>query len=233
MPDLNFEIIGVETASQGLTPLFSFRLRITSSPATDLVQGLLLNAQIQFQTPQRAYSDEEKEKLFDLFGPPQNWGQTLRNRLWAHANVTVGAFTGEKEVSLLVPCSFDLNVAATKYFYALQSGDVSLLFLFSGSLFYANSDGRLQVERISWDKECVYRMPITVWRQLMNELHPNRAWLYLQREIFDRLYAYKRQHRLVTWDQTIVSLLDSTESASSECRNDPQAANPEPAEASA
>src|SRR5207249_3980336 len=111
--------------------------------------------QIQIQSPQRAYSSQEKERLFDLFGPPEAWGQTLRNRLWTHSTATVGPFTGATQTVLAVPCSFDLNLAATKYFYALSSGEVPLLFLFSGSLFYATDDGRLQVERLSWSKECV------------------------------------------------------------------------------
>ncbi|HTL55764.1 MAG TPA: DUF6084 family protein [Candidatus Limnocylindrales bacterium] len=228
MPDLNFQVTDVESASHGLTPVLDFKLRVTASPATELIQGLLLNAQIQIQAPQRAYSDQEKEKLFELFGPPQNWGQTLRNRLWTHANVTVGAFTGAKDLSLPVPCSFDLNIAATKYFYGLGSGDVSLLFLFSGSLFYATAEGRLQVERISWSKECVYRMPVALWRQMMDQLYPNCGWLYLERDVLDRLYAYRRRHALATWDQTIATLLNVASSST-----ESPAPTPEPVEVSA
>jgi hypothetical protein len=91
MRDMNFQVTGVEAVAHGVTPLFHFRLRLTASPETDTIQALLLNAQIQIQAPQRAYTAVEKERLFELFGPPERWGQTLRNRLWTHANLTVGA----------------------------------------------------------------------------------------------------------------------------------------------
>jgi Family of unknown function (DUF6084) len=88
----------------------------------------------------------------DLFGKPDRWGQTLRKRLWAHATCTIGPFEGRAETTLQVPCSFDVNLAGTKYFYALEQGEIPLLFLFSGSIFYVTKEGRLQVERISWTR---------------------------------------------------------------------------------
>ncbi len=211
MPDLNFQITGVEAVAHGLTPLLHFKLRIDAVPATDPIQALLLNAQIQIQCPQRAYTAPEQARLLDLFGPPERWGQTLRNRLWTHANTTVGAFTGGTDTILPVQCTYDLNLATAKYFYALEAGEVSLLFLFSGSVFYANPQGRLQVGRISWNKECVHRLPVQVWRDLMEQHYPNRGWLSLHREVFDRLCAYKRQNGLATWEETIEQLLRNEE----------------------
>jgi hypothetical protein len=37
--------------------------------------------------------------------------------------------------------------------------------------------------------------------------YPNSAWLYLQRDVFERLYEYKRRHGLPTWEQAIEQLL--------------------------
>jgi hypothetical protein len=48
-------------------------------------------------------------------------------------------------LDLSVPCTFDFNVAATKYFYGIESGDVPLMFLFNGAVFYEDNDGRLQL----------------------------------------------------------------------------------------
>lgn len=206
MPDLDFKIVGLETATRGLMPLLHFKLKIMTA-ASEPIQALLLNAQIQIQSPQRSYTASEKEKLVELFGAPERWGQTLRNRLWTHANVTVGNFTSETEAVLSVPCSYDLNIAGAKYFYALDSGEIPLLFLFSGSIFYTTPEGRLQVERVSWNKECAYRLPVQEWKTLMERHYPNTGWLYLQRETLDRLWAYKRQSGLATWEQTIEQLL--------------------------
>jgi hypothetical protein len=207
MPDLDFEITGVEPAVHGLTPLLHFKLQVTNAPATETIQTVILQAQIQIQSAQRAYNAREQERLSDLFGTPDRWGQTLRNRLWAHTNTMVRTFSEATKAVLPVQCTYDLNVAAAKYFYALEEGDVSLLFLFSGTVFYMAADGRLQVQQISWDKECVYRIPVSQWREMMEQHFPKSAWLYLQRDSFERLYAYKRRHGLPTWEQTIERLL--------------------------
>ena len=161
MPDLQFQIRGVDATTRGLSPLIGFKLQVTNAAADESIHAVLLSAQIQLQCPQRAYADTEKHKLIELFGPPEMWGQSLRNRLWAQANTTICAFRGKSDAVLQVPCTFDLNIAATKYIYALEEGDVPLLFLFSGSVFY-QSDDQLKVEPISWDKECVYQMPVRV-----------------------------------------------------------------------
>jgi hypothetical protein len=216
MPDLNFKISGVEAATRGLVPLMLFKLQVNTSDSAESIQGLLLNVQIQIQSPQRVYSPSEKERLVDLFGAPERWGQTLRNRLWTHVNCTVGAFTAAADTVITVPCTFDLNIAATKYFYALDDGEVPLLFLFSGSAFYLSAEGKLQVERISWDKECACRMPVRCWKELMEEHYPNCAWLYLKRDIFDRLYKYRRQNGLATWEQTIEALLGESDETEGE-----------------
>jgi hypothetical protein len=216
MPELDFKITGVEAATRGLVPLIQFKLQVTTSNPAGSLQGLLLNAQIQIQSPQRVYSLSEKERLVDLFGTPERWGQTLRNRLWTHANCTVGAFTGAADTVITVPCTFDLNIAATKYLYALDDGEVPLLFLFSGSTFYVSAEGKLQVERISWDKECTYRMPVKCWKDLMEEHYPNCAWFYLKSDVFDRLYKFRRQNGLATWEQTVESLLNESDKTEDE-----------------
>ena len=207
MPDLNFQVTGIEPAARGLTPLLHFNVEVSNRPSTERIQAIMVQAQIQIQAPQRPYSEREKERLEDLFGTPDRWGQTLRNRLWTHASANVGQFSGSAGAILAVQCTYDFNVIATKYFYALEGGEVPLLFLFSGTIFYSKADGQLQAEQIPWDKECVYRMPVKVWAELMNHHYPNSAWLSLRRDVFDRLAAYKTKFGTLTWDEAIERLL--------------------------
>ncbi len=122
-------------------------------------------------------------------------------------------FADEAVVDLQVPCTFDFNVAATKYFYAVENGEIPLLFLFSGTIFYAADDGALQVGQIAWDKEATFRLPVATWREMMEHYYPNSAWLSVQKDVFDRLYAYKRQHGLPTWEQVLERLLPVEEVA--------------------
>jgi hypothetical protein len=137
----------------------------------------------------------------------------LRNRLWAQTHSTAGSFSGRTELVLEVPCTYDLNVAATKYFHALADGEVSLLFLFGGTVFYLADAGRLQVQPISWNAECEYQMPVRVWQDLMEIHYPNSAWVCLHKEVFDRLCSYKRQYGMISWEQTFERLLANETSA--------------------
>jgi Family of unknown function (DUF6084) len=207
MPDLDLQVTGIEASARGLTPLLHFKLAVSNQPATERIQAVMVQAQIQIQAAQRPYDDREKERLEDLFGTPDRWGQTLRNRLWAHASATVRPFSGITETVLPVQCTYDFNVIATKYFYALEGGEVPLLFLFSGTIFYSGPDGGLQVQQIPWDRESIYRMPVNVWADLMNHHYPNSAWLSLRRDVFDRLAAYKSRLGMLTWEQAIEHLL--------------------------
>jgi hypothetical protein len=213
MPDLDFKVTALEAAEHGFAPLLKFKVEITNSPATENIHSVILQAQIQIQSNQRRYAAGEKEKLTDLFGAPERWGQTLRTKLWTITHATVAPFSGTTTAMLTIPCTYDLNVMAAKYFYALESGEVALLFLFSGTIFYEATDGRLQVQQISWNKECAYRMPVKVWQDLMDHHYPNSAWLSLNREVFGRLYAYRREHSLTSWDETIGQLLPALENA--------------------
>jgi hypothetical protein len=208
MPELEIQIMDAESPARSVAPLLQFRARITNSPATETIQAVVLNAQIQIQPAQRKYSPEEQENLFELFGAPESWGQTLRNRLWAQTSATVGSFLGSTEILLTVPCTFDLNVASAKYFKALEGGDIPLLFLFSGTVFYATDGGRLQIAPISWNTESVWRMPVKTWRALMDQHLPNSMCLPLRRDVFEKLSAYRREQRLVSWEETLAQLLD-------------------------
>ena len=52
-------------------------------------------------------------------------------------------------------------------------------------------------------------MPVQTWRGLMEQFFPQSAWIYLPRDVFDRLYAYKRRHGLPTWEGAVERLLAS------------------------
>jgi hypothetical protein len=127
--------------------------------------------------------------------------------LWTRTTLVVPPFTDTTDVDLLVPCTYDLDVTATRYFDALSDGDVPLEFLFSGSVFYSGADGALQTARLSWELEAEYRLPVAVWRETMDHHFPGTAWLRLDRESHDRLVAYKSRRALPTWAAALDELL--------------------------
>jgi hypothetical protein len=207
MPSLTFAIEGAEAVPFAAVPTIAFKLRVTNSTIDENIQSVALRGQIQIEASRRRYSSGEREKLVDLFGDPDRWSQTLRSFLWTHTGITMPGFSNGIAVDLPVPCTFDFNVAAAKYFHAIQDGDVPLCFQFSGTIFYPNPDGALQIAQINWDKETKFRLPAKVWHDMMDLYYPNSAWLRLRRDVFERLYEYKRQQGLATWEQALENLL--------------------------
>jgi hypothetical protein len=206
MPNLNFTIEGVTPLRFAATPHIAFTLRVSDVPGVN-IYSVILQCQIHLDVTRRGYTADEQRRLSDLFGPPSQWNETLRRMFWTNTNVVVPPFDGATVVSLNVPCSFDFNLAVTKYFEGLDDGRIPVAFYFSGTVFFAGEDGKLQVEKISWEKEAVHDLPVQVWRDMMNAYYPNTAWLCLRRDAFDKLYAYKLRHGIPTFEQALETVI--------------------------
>jgi len=202
--ELAFAVRDAQPVSWAAVPQLAFSLEITSPHP---LRGLTLQCQIQIEPARRRYEPEEQQRLVDLFGEASRWGETLKTMLWTHVPVNAPAFEGTRAVELFVPCSFDFNVAVTKYLHGLQSGEIPLRFLFSGSVFFDDAEGRLQITQLSWSSEATYNLPVETWRRMMDLHYPNSAWLALRRDLFARLLQYKADHGLATWEQTLEQLL--------------------------
>ncbi|MGB7603396.1 MAG: DUF6084 family protein [Candidatus Sulfotelmatobacter sp.] len=211
MPDLCFQIEKAEPQRFTVAPTLLFKLRITNGAANETVHSVALRCQIQLEVTRRQYTPEDQEHLKDLFGEPDRWSQTLKTMLWTHASVVAPGFQDTAVVDVPVPCTFDFNVAATKYFHGVAEGDVPLNFLFSGTVFYADESGSLQVAPIPWDKEARFRLPVKAWREMMEIYYPNTAWLCLRRDVFERMYQYKVERGIPTWEQALERLLPELE----------------------
>ena len=206
MPDLSFQVDSALTDLRAASPHLTFGLRIANADPDERIESVVLRCQIQIEATRRRYSEDEQSRLVDLFGEPDRWSKTLNRMLWTHAATVVCPFVGETTVDLPVPCTFDFNVAATKYFAGLDDGETPLLLQFSGTIFYV-SDAGLQVAIIPWDREARFRLPVATWRQMMDAYYPNSAWLRLRKDAFDRLHEFKLRGGLATWEQAIDRLL--------------------------
>jgi hypothetical protein len=213
MPDLDFRVESAAPVPYAAVPLLAFRIAVTNATPGEAIYSVALRAQIQLEVTRRSYSAQDQEHLLDLFGQPERWGQTLRNMLWTNAGTTISPFTGATSVELQVPCTFDFNIASTKYFHGIESGEVPLCFLFSGTVFYDGGNGAPQVAPISWSKEARFRLPVETWRDMMEAYYPNSAWLCLRRDVFERLYQYKVRHGIPTWEAAIERILSEREEA--------------------
>jgi hypothetical protein len=206
IPVLDFEVLDVSVA-RGVVPLLSFRVRISEHAGVP-VDAVTLESQIQIEAARRRYKDaREQEALLDLFGEPKRYAKTVRTMVLAIATTQVQRFTGSTEAEVRVQSSFDLGLAWVKYFHALEEGEVPLAFQFSGTVFYQGENGNLQISKIPWDREATFRMPLRVWKQMVDEHYPDDNWLTLRRDVFDRLYRYKARHSLASWEEAVTQLL--------------------------
>src|SRR5271170_6361122 len=207
MPDLSFKVEDATVVPYAVAPTLALRLRITNADSDQPIHTVALRCQIQLEVSRRRYTAEEQAKMRDLFGEPERWSQTLRSLLWTHVSVVVPSFQGSTLTDLPIHCTFDFNVAATKYFDGLGDGEIPLHLMFSGTVFYADAEDVLQVAPISWEQEAKFRLPVKIWRDMMDAYYPNSVWLTLRRDVFERLYQYKTQHGIPTWEQALERVL--------------------------
>lgn len=204
MTDLDFSCTGVRADPYAAGPTLVFRLRITAAPDTR-VHALALRCQLRIEPARRGYGTEEAAGLTDLFGERSRWHSTLHPVQFAQVSLMVPSFTGSTEVDLPVPCTYDMDIAATRYFAALREGEAPLLLLFSGTAF--TGAGGFRVAPVAWDREAPVRLPVAVWREMMEQHFPGCGWLRLPRESMDALLAYRSRHALASWEATVASLL--------------------------
>lgn len=205
MAELDFECRDAQPDRSAAAPTIALRLRITESSGQP-VHAIALRCQIRIEPVRRRYDDSEATALRDLFGERARWGETLKPMQLAFVSHTVPSFAEHIEIDLSLPCSYDFDVAANKYLYALDDGEVPLLLLFNGTVFITGANG-FSVAPVPWHKEARFRLPVRVWQQTMQLHFPGTAWLRLAEDTFDALYRYRVSHDQLSWDEAIQRLL--------------------------
>ena len=201
IPQLEFAVRGAGRLVHAAVPTLRFEVGVDAGGRD--IRSVLLDVQIQIAARRRGYESADRDRLFELFGHEKDWGTTLRTLLWTRTTVVVPAFHGSTVAPVDVPCSYDLEVLATRYFDALSDGMVPLELLFSGSVFYAADDGALQTARIPWDREAEYALPVRVWKETMERHFPGAAWVRLEKDAYDALVAYRSRHALASWEDVV------------------------------
>ena len=203
--NLSFDVVGAAVEPYAFVPTIMLKLRITEADGLP-VHAIALKCQIRIEPQRRRYEPAESDRLYEVFGGSQQWGDSLRPFLWTHVATTVTAFTGETTVDLAVECTYDFEVSGTKYLHSLDGGDIPLVLLFNGTAFGKGEAG-FSVEPVAWHEEATYRLPVKVWRDVMDVYFPNSGWLRLDRDTIDALTRFKSKRALPTWDHTIAQLL--------------------------
>jgi hypothetical protein len=209
MTSLAFDVIGARAEPHAAVPTLMLRLRVTEADA-QRVHAVALRCQVMIEPQRRRYERAEQARLIELFGETPRWGDTLRPFLWTHIGTVLTGFDATTEVDLPLVCTYDFEVAAAKYLHGLESGEIPLLLLFSGTVFRGGESGGgkgFAASPVAWHEEASYRLPVAVWRDVMDRYFPNSGWMRVSRATLDALARFKADRALPTWDDAFEQLL--------------------------
>lgn len=206
MIDLGFSVASAGADRYAASPMLALKLRISENSGAK-VDSIVLRVQVRLDVQRRRYAAAESALLEELFGGPSRYAETLRSMLWTHVTAMVPAFQHETELELPIPCSYDFEVASHKYLASLKDGIIPLNLLFSGMAFVDRS-GRLTPEFVPWSCEARFALPVAVWREAVDALFPNSAWIRVNRDLFDELRRFKIATGLPTWDAALERLCE-------------------------
>ena len=209
-PEPAFAVLSASARRHAAVPALEFDVHVTE-PGGRHVYAIALSAQVMIEAARRAYDAETRAKLVELFGAPERWATSTRSLVWHQADVLVPAFTGATTFRIAVPCSFDMEVASTKYLYGLADGDVPLAFNFNGTVHYRGDDGRVQMSLVPWSCTVDFRLPVATWRELVEHYYPGTGWIALQAHTLDALQREKAKRALPTFDACVAELLEERE----------------------
>jgi hypothetical protein len=206
IPAPDFNVLEAAPVPRSASPMLAFELRVRDYSERE-VYAVALRTQIMIEARQREHDEATRERLLELFGEPERWGDTARGLVWADCDTFVRGFTGSTRFELQVPVSLDLEVATVKYFTALDSGKVPLAFHFSGTVFYCGDADRLQITQVPWTAEAQFALPIETWQSTIREHYPNGAFVRLDGDTLEALRRYRVARGLHSLDAALAELL--------------------------
>ena len=206
-PEPEFQVLGATGRRYAAVPALDFDVHV-SEPGGRQVYAIVLTAQVMIEPARRQYDAETRERLVELFGPPERWATTTRSLVWHQAEAVVPAFTGSTTFHIALPATFDMEVASSKYLYGLPDGEVPLAFNFNGTVHYRGDDGRLQLSLVPWSCSAEFRLPVSTWRELIDHYYPRTGWIALRDETLLALQREKATRALPTLDACVAELLE-------------------------
>ena len=206
-PEPEFAVLGARTVRHAAAPMLSFDLEVRE-PSGRPVYMIALTIQVTIEPARRRYDAAARGRLLELFGPPERWAVTTRSLVWSKLDVLVPAFTGSATIAVPIACSYDLELAAAKYFDSLSDGEAPLALHFNGTIYYPGEDGGLQMVLVPWNKSIDFRMPVSVWRETIDHYYPNTGWVAVRRQTLEALQRAKLERGLATLDAALAALLE-------------------------
>ena len=123
-PEPEFAVLGATGRRHAAVPALDFDVSV-SEPGGRSIYAIALTVQVMIEPARRRYDDETRDRWSSSSAPPDRWATTTRSLVWHRADVLVPSFTGSTIFHVPIPCSYDLELVAAKYFYSLDDGEVA------------------------------------------------------------------------------------------------------------
>jgi hypothetical protein len=216
IPKLEFKVLDMRPDRFALSPQLVVRVQVAETSGVR-IHSMLLRCQIRMDPASRGYSQEETLALKDLFGPGEQWSHSVHPFMWTQVATVAGGFEGRCLLEIPVACTYDMEIASSKYLHALREGEIPLLFLFSGTVFSREvspnpGDGSPstvghEVFPVSWSSEARYRLPVAVWDEVMDLYFPGKGWICVSKAVLDEVARFKTENAFATFEEAIEALL--------------------------
>lgn len=207
-PAPSFEVLSADSIERAAAPTLRFSARVGDESGIE-VYTVALSVILTIEPGMRTYDPATRERLSELFGEPERWGSTTGAFRWAQVDVLVPSFCGTTDFEIRVPCTYDHEIAATKYFSGLADGVVPLRLHFNGTVIYKGADGRIQMMLLPWDLSVRYDLAVATWREMIANHYPEGAWVRVTDATLERLRRLKGARGAATFDATVAELLDA------------------------
>lgn len=204
--DLDFTCTAVSADRYAAAPTVLLHMRAEET-TSQRIHAVALRCQVRIEPLRRRYTDAEAARVVDLFGGRERWGSTMHPLQLAFITQMLPGFAGSCEFDLALPLSYDVDVAAHKLLASLESGQVALDLLFSGTVF-SGAPGSIMVQPVPWHKEAAAKLPVSVWREAIDACFAGDAWVRMRRDTYDELAGFRSEHGLTGWDEAVRKLLE-------------------------
>ena len=206
VPSPEFTVTRADADANAPTPTLRFVVELSDASGRE-VYTIALSAQVRIDADRRAYDPPTRAALYDLFGEEARLPATAGGLPLGRVDTLVPSFTGTGGVTIDVPVSADLELAAGRYLASLTEGAVPLTFDFNGTIFYRGAQDRLQVTLVPWSCSARYRLAVATWRGLIERRYAASGFVRLQADTLEALRRRRAERGLPSLEATIADAL--------------------------
>jgi hypothetical protein len=200
MTRLVFEVVGAHPERYAAEPTLMLELQITEADGR-AVHAVALKCQVRIEPQRRRYEPAEEARLLELFGETPRWGTRCARSVDPRRH-HVARFTGTTTIDLPITCTYDFEIAASKYLRARRRVRPAGAVLLRHRLHRTETGSAPPPCRgIKMRVRSRSRRGATRWT--CTSPTPGGR---VSRDTLDALQRYKAEQALPTWDQTFERL---------------------------